>query len=1046
VLTIRAMSEGTGYASRHLEHRDYYAEGERVVGHWQGRGAERIGLLGEVRSADFEALREGHDPKTGEFLRQRQSADRVDSDGTNRSRGRNLYDFTFSAPKSVSIMAILGGDDRLIEAHQTAVAEALQEMETHAATRVRRAGANENRTTGNMVLAVYHHDTSRELDPQLHTHAVAANLSYDSTEGRWKALQASGIYERRAYLTEVYRNALARQVLALGYEIENRRDKKGRDSGFEIRGVSDDLLIKFSQRSRQRDDAIEEFIRRNGRQPTDNEIAVLIRETRADKLVEISTAEVRTQQQKRLTPVERQIIIGLRSPKHDRPLRSDSAEPSLNYAKEHVFERVSVAGDHDLLTEALRHGRGRIDHHELRGCIASQESSGAILREENQIATTDSLIREREMIELINRGIDRFSRLGGTKTFRPSRTLRPEQGDAIQFVLDSKARAVNVQGAAGTGKTATLRELERALRQAGHGVMAVAPTMSAVEELHKVGFTDALTLERLLQDKRSQTKLHGQVLFVDEAGMVSGRQMWELLRLAEKQSARIIFCGDTKQIQSVEACDALRVLEQESQLPSVRLTKVERQKVSAYREAVQELRANPNRGFERLEAMGAVREVAWTDRARAVAVAYAESKSPKTLVVCATHDEIDHVTEAIRSDRKRTGELAEGVLITRHRSLNWTAAQKKNMRHFRPGQLLGFHREVKGIQKNETVEVVEVASDRLTVRNERGEHRTLTGKQAKAFDVLERIPIEVAAGDQLLLTANRREPGFRATNGELVTVSHVDGGERLHLNDGRVLPSNFRQFSHGYAVTAHRSQGKSVDSVIISGDGMQKELFYVAASRGRERVLVITSDKERLRETVAQSTARKSASELVRKQQNGLHQGMNRVPRRPHFLQPFKPHNQPPERLEKTDCAAQHEPSFGTVNMGERAAKPSPRQALPADRMIVLDDDRGVRHQPAAKIPDNSFLAAEAMTKKLLGEQARTLTPHIDSGIYLGEIIGETDMHVLQRLTPRMVIAHVKDVLNCIPEIGSEVSIVYSRCTATVRQIPAREREKELSR
>src|SRR5262249_12436399 len=151
-----------------------------------------------------------------------------------------------------------------------------------------------------------------------------------------------------------------------------------------------------------------------------------------------------------------------------------------------------------------------------------------------------------------------------------------------------------------------------------------------------------------------------------------------------------------------------------------------------------------------------------------------------------------------------------GVVLTKEVSLNWTTAQKKNLRHFRPGQLLGFHRDVQGIRKHETVEVVEVAQDRLTVRNERGDERALTGKQAKAFDVLERVPIEVAAGDKLLLTANRREPGFRATNGEIVTVSHVDASDRIHLGDGRVLPSNFKQFAHGYAVTAHRSQGKSV--------------------------------------------------------------------------------------------------------------------------------------------------------------------------------------------------------------------------------------------
>lgn len=459
MLTIRAMSDGAGYASNHLEHRDYYAEGERVVGYWQGSGAERLGLAGSVKSDDFEALRQGLDPKSGEFLRPRKSADRIASDGTTRSHGRTLYDFTISAPKSVSIMAILGGDERLIVAHEKAVSEALQELESHASVRVRKDGANENRTSGNLVLAVYHHDTSRELDPQLHAHAVAANLSFDETEGRWKALQSSGIYERRAYLTEVYRNALAQQIRALGYEIDNRRDKKGRDAGFEIRGISDELLAKFSQRSLQRDTAIQQFIREKGREPTDNEVAVLVRETRADKLIEISTGEVRKRQQARLTRADKQLMMGLRAEGKPQRGKLDSAAAALGYAKEHIFERVSVTGDHDLMTEALRHGRGRIDHQELKDCIQSDES---FLRDGNQVITTESLNRERQMIEAINRGVSQFPRLGGRTVFVPSAALRAEQRDAIQFVLDSRDRAVNVQGAAGTGKTATLRELQRA--------------------------------------------------------------------------------------------------------------------------------------------------------------------------------------------------------------------------------------------------------------------------------------------------------------------------------------------------------------------------------------------------------------------------------------------------------------------------------------------------------------------------------------------------------------------------------------------------------
>ncbi len=202
---------------------------------WPQCGA--VGITRNVTHEQFEAIREGSHPETGEFLRPRHGADRTNGDGSELSKARSLYDLTFSAPKSVSVQAIVGGDERLVAAHDKAVREALAEAEIHAAARVRLNGANEDRTTANFAVASYRHGTSRELDPQLHTHAVAANLTHDGAEGRWKALQASGLYERRAYLTEVYRNALAREVRGLGYEIESRRDPKGKDHGFEIRGV-----------------------------------------------------------------------------------------------------------------------------------------------------------------------------------------------------------------------------------------------------------------------------------------------------------------------------------------------------------------------------------------------------------------------------------------------------------------------------------------------------------------------------------------------------------------------------------------------------------------------------------------------------------------------------------------------------------------------------------------------------------------------------------------------------------------------------------------
>jgi len=402
--------------------------------------------------------------------------------------------------------------------------------------------------------------------------------------------------------------------------------------------------------------------------------------------------------------------------------------------------------------------------------------------------------------------------------------------------------------------------------------------MSAVEELQKVGFRDAITIERLLQDDQVKDKLNGKALIVDEAGMVSGRQMAEVIDLAHDRIARIVFSGDTRQIHSVEASDALRILEKESKLRSISLTQVQRQRVDAYRQAVEELRADPHGGFARLDGMGAIREVVYEDRAKAVAEAYAQAqiaqdgsgKNRSVLVVSATHHDIDNITSAIRQNRRAAGDLGRETALTQHVPLNWTEAQKRDVRNYAAGQVLEFHRAVKGVA-NESLEVVRVEAGHVIAKDTLGGEHTIGAKQAKAFSVHEERSINVAGNDRLLLAANRREPGFRATNGELVTVRGIARDGSIELQDGRTLPANYRQFTHGYAITAHRSQGKTVDAVVISADQMKKELFSVAASRGRQELTVITADKGRLHDSIACSGSRQSATELARKSHvNGI--------------------------------------------------------------------------------------------------------------------------------------------------------------------------------
>jgi ATP-dependent exoDNAse (exonuclease V) alpha subunit len=541
------------------------------------------------------------------------------------------------------------------------------------------------------------------------------------------------------------------------------------------------------------------------------------------------------------------------------------AVQSLEHAKEHLFERKTVSKDHELMAEALRHGRGKLDLIDLRGSYELEVSQGKLLQVSGNVATQLSLERERSMVAAVDHGIHRYPALGSSDHFEPKASLRAEQRHAVETILASQDFAINLRGAAGTGKTATLQEIDRGLLAAGYEVLAVAPTRSAVEELQKVGFRNSMTISRLLEDQTAQQSLRGNMLIVDEAGMVSGRQMEGLLELARREDARILFSGDTRQIQSVESSDALRILERESRMTSVSLTGIKRQSNPEYREAIETFRQSPDQGFAKLQDLGAVREVAYIERAQAVADIYREMTAEpgrKVLVVAPTHEEIGRVTQAIREDLKRRSVLGAGETLQRHIPLQWTEAQKKDISNYQPEQVLVFHRASRGIERHEALTVTGISGSSINATNQRGEEKSVSLTQVRSFSVHERREIEVAAGDKLLMMGNRKEPGFRATNGELATVRDVERGI-INLDDGRSVPANYREFTHGYAVTAHRSQGKTVDQVIISADAMKQELFYVAASRGREGISIVTSDVERLGESLGVSMARPSAIELA---------------------------------------------------------------------------------------------------------------------------------------------------------------------------------------
>ncbi len=218
--------------------------GSACPGNGSGLGAERLGLAGQVRADDFLRLCENQHPATGDTLTQRLNTTRVEA-GKDAANRRIFFDFTFSPPKSVSLVGFLGEDVRVLEAHARAVKTALGEFEAFASTRVRTGGAQSDRRTGNFAAALFTHDTSRALDPHLHTHCIVFNATFDAVEQRWKALQNYELLRARKFAENAYYHELARELRRFGYRIRNlpRGD-------FQVEGMPTELVRPVLQTGR----------------------------------------------------------------------------------------------------------------------------------------------------------------------------------------------------------------------------------------------------------------------------------------------------------------------------------------------------------------------------------------------------------------------------------------------------------------------------------------------------------------------------------------------------------------------------------------------------------------------------------------------------------------------------------------------------------------------------------------------------------------------------------------------------------------------------
>jgi len=842
------QQESAAGAKRYYASADYYSEGQEIVGSWGGEAARLLGLQGVVDKDSFERMCDNLDPKNGRQLTARTR--------TERTVG---YDFTFSVPKSVSLLYALSGDREILDAFRSAVDDTMKDLETEMKTRVRKSGKDTDRTTGNMVWAEFIHTTSRPVDgipdPQLHAHCFAFNATWDDHERSWKAGQFRDLKRDAPYFQAGFRARLANKLQDLGFGIERKRDD------FEIAGIAPATLKRFSRRT----EVIEKTAAERGITDPDRK-AELGAETREKKNAQLSWNQLRKEWDRRLTDKERAALAEThrREEPYARPVHGEG--PAVDYAVAHSFVREAVVPERKLLTEALRRGLGAVTVAGVKRELAKRP----LIRGEHcgraMVTTPDMLDAESRLVGIARQGRGQYRPLGDAGRPCTRDWLNAGQKAVVRHVLGSRDLVTIVRGPAGSGKTTLEQELAEALAEAGRPLVAIAPTTDASRGVlrSEAKIANADTVAMLFKNKELQESARGGVVLVDEASLLGTKDMLHLFDVARQVEARIVLVGDRQQHRAVLAGEPLKLLEKKAGLPVAELTEIVRQQGEYLKATTALSEGRTADGFDELNKLGWIKEVPGAERYRTLAEAYLAAANGKkrngdhktALVISPTHAEGARISQTIRQALKAEGKLGEERTFDTWVPKHLTDPEKADVTNYDVGDLLVFHDPAPGY-KNGT---------RLVV----GEGEQLPLQYVDRYTVYRPGQQALAVRDRLRVTKNgwTKDGKHRLGNGALFTVQGFTKGRDFVVDHGWVIAKDFGHVTQGYVVTSVTSQSKTVDKVFIgqsaqSYGATNKRQFYVSASRGREQTIIFTDSKEDLLKAVQRADEPLSATEFA---------------------------------------------------------------------------------------------------------------------------------------------------------------------------------------
>jgi conjugative relaxase-like TrwC/TraI family protein len=864
---------------------NYYTEGDRVCGEWRGQLAARLGLAGEVSAEQFARLTEGQHPLTGERLvRHRASYEYVNEKGepVQSVEHRAGWDAVFSAPKSVSVTAFVGGDERVREAHRESVLVAAAAMEKYAQARMPHA---HEETTGAWVAVSFEHDSSRPVEnyaaPQLHTHLFIANMTR-SEDGKTRSMQTRELYRAQRYTTAVYRSELTVRLKSLGYEIE-----RGEYGQPEIKGYTKEYLRAASPRRQQ----IEEDMREKGVSgPRAAQLAALMTREGKKPLQREEVLALHQRMAQEYGNQAQQVVseAALRKDVEIEPERAQrAAQEAMEQARKSVTERKAVEDERMFLFHALRHSMGLARLPEVRAEFERQIAEGKLIEVPRtpgsagrEFTTPEMQSLERELIEQMRSGRENHPVLvaGESRAWAAERhlNLKESQRQAVEHVLMSRDLLTGLDGVAGAGKTTALAAINDAAMHGGYEVKGLAPTSRAAQELGTAGMkTETLQMHLARSERRDDDQQ--RLYVVDEASMVSTAQMHAFLARL-KEDDRVLFVGDTRQHEAVDAGRPYAQM-QEAGMRTAHLEEIVRQRDPALKAVVEQLAfGKVSEAIASLIGQGRIHEIENRDeRIREIAHEYVRQPDG-TLVVSPDNQSRREINEHIHRAMQRAGLVRneEHTVRVLHARQELTGADRMYAYNYEAGDILRYAKSSRalGIKAGDYVQVARVdeQSNTLTViRN--GEELSYDPRRLQGVTVYQEAERVFAEGDRVQMTAAYHP--LKLANRELGTIEKIDedGNLRLRMDSGRQVEFNaleHRNLDFGYAVTSHSSQGQTADRVLIHVDSEQahgallnSRMAYVSVSRAQFDAQIYTNDAESLGQLLSRDVTKSTAIQQV---------------------------------------------------------------------------------------------------------------------------------------------------------------------------------------